>query len=219
VDAIFQQLIHKSFKSEFPSSSFLIREQSSKMKLHPVACSIVIVALSRYCLAEEIVTFDTAVSNCPPLGAVLPPPKLPSADPNVQALVSQADSLKSLISLNFGNATGVSVAIGSVYEAEPLLDVSYTPLVYNTTGTHTVDGDTFFRIGSVSKVFTVMGLLLLGDKIRMADPITKYVPELTRLKGEKDKNAVTAVDWDLISLDALTSQLAGVPYNCECSLY
>lgn len=75
------------------------------------------------------------------------------------------------------------MAIGSVYEAEPLLDVSYTPLVYNTIGTHTVDGDTVFRIGSDSKVFTVMGLLLLGDKISMTDPITKHVPELTRLKG------------------------------------
>jgi CubicO group peptidase (beta-lactamase class C family) len=185
------------------------------MNLHAVACLTLTVVFSRIGLAEDIVTFDTAVSNCPPLGAVLPPPKLPSADPNVQALASQTDYLQDLIGQNFGNATGVSVAIGSVFEDEPLLDVSYTPLVYNTTGTHTVDGDTVFRIGSVSKVFTVMGLLLLGDKISMADPITKYVPELTRLKGETDKNAVTAVDWDCVSLDALASQIAGIPYDCE----
>lgn len=185
------------------------------MKLLPVTILTLALVLSQYGLAEDIVTLDTAVSNCPPLGAVLPPPKTPSANPNVQALVSQADYLQGVIAQSFGNATGVSVSIGSIYEDEPLLGVSYTPLVYNTTGTHTVDGDTVFRIGSVSKVFTVMGLLLLGDKINMADPITKYVPELTRLKGEPDKNAVTAVDWDRVTLDALASQFAGIPYDCE----
>lgn len=185
------------------------------MKLHPIENLTLALVLSQHGLAEDIVTFDTAVSNCPPLGAVLPPPKSPSANPNVQALVSQADYFQGVIAQNFGNATGVSVAIGSIYEDEPLLGVSYTPLVYNTTGTHTVGGDTVFRIGSVSKVFTVMGLLLLGDKISMADPITKYVPELTRLKGETGKNAVTAVDWDRVTLDALASQFAGVPYDCE----
>lgn len=187
------------------------------MKFYSVMSLTWVVALSQYGLAEDIVTFDTAVSNCPPLGAVLPPPKSPSANPNIQALISQASYIQGLISQSFGNATGVSVAAGSVYEDEPILDIPYTPLVYNTTGAHTVDGDTVFRIGSVSKVFTVMALLLLGDKISMADPITKYIPELTRLNAEIDKNEVTSVDWDRVSLDALASQFAGVPYDCKCS--
>jgi CubicO group peptidase (beta-lactamase class C family) len=115
------------------------------------------------------------------------------------------------------NATALSLAVASVYEDQPFLNQSYSPLVYNSTGAHMVDGDIVFRIGSVSKVFTVMGLLLLGNKINWADPITKYVPELNRLKSQQDpQSVVTTVEWDLVSIDALASQLAGVGYDCEC---
>jgi hypothetical protein len=86
----------------------------------PVASLAAAVVLSLYDPAEAIVTFHATATNWPLLGAVLPPPKLSSADPNVQALVSQADYLHGLIGQNFGNTTDVSVAIESVYESKPL---------------------------------------------------------------------------------------------------
>lgn len=170
-----------------------------------------LLALSGRGLAETIVTSNTAVSNCPPLGAVLPPPKKPSADAAVNEVLSQLENLQDKAGLRLGNATGLSLSVGSVYEDDVLASLSYTPPLYNITGTHKVDGDTVFRIASVSKVFTVLGLLLLGDKIHFSDSVTRYVPELNQLKAEQSvQNRVTTVDWDLISIDALASQLAGV---------
>ncbi|KAJ5811339.1 hypothetical protein N7474_007640 [Penicillium riverlandense] len=174
----------------------------------------VLLSLSGCGLAETITTLNTAISNCPPLGAVLPPPKKPSTDAAVKAVLSELEVLQKEVSVQFGNATGLSLSIASAYEDDVLASLSYTPPLYNCTGTHKVDGDTVFRIASVSKVFTVLGLLLLGDKVNFSDPITKYVPELNRLKAEqKVQNRVTTVDWDLISIDALASQLAGVGSN------
>ena len=175
-----------------------------------------LITLSSFGLAETIVTLNTAVSNCPPLGAVLPPPKKPSTNAAVKEVLSQLKALQKEASVLLGDATGLSLSIASAYEDDVLASLAYTPQVYNATGTHKVDGDTVFRIASVSKVFTVMGLLLLGDKIDFSDRITKYVPELNHLKVEQSvKNRVTTVDWDRISIDALTSQLSGVGYNRE----
>jgi CubicO group peptidase (beta-lactamase class C family) len=170
-------------------------------------------------LAETIVTLDTALSNCPPLGAVLPPPRKPSSDSTVQAIVSELEELQSAAAELLQNATAMSVTIASMYEDTPLLSFAYTPPVRNTSGTSVVDGDTVFRIASVSKVFTVMGLLLLGDKVSMEDPITKYIPELGNLKAQQEVNtAVTTTNWDEITLDALASQLAGISDTCKLLL-
>jgi CubicO group peptidase (beta-lactamase class C family) len=175
-----------------------------------------LLVLSGCGLADTIVTLNTAISNCPPLGAVLPPPKKPSTDAAVKAVLSQLEALQKEVSVQFGNASGLSLSIASAYEDDVLASLSYTPALYNTTGTHKVDGDTVFTIASVSKVFTVLGLLLLGDEINFSDPITKYVPELYRLKAEQRvQNRVTTIDWDLISIDALASQLGGVGNDRE----
>lgn len=115
-----------------------------------------------------------------------------------------------------GNATALSLSVASAYEDGILANLAYTPLLYNSTGTHNVTGDTVFRIASVSKTITILSLLMLGDEIHFSDPITKYVPELNQLKTEQSvNNPVTTVDWDRITIDALASQLSGVGDSCE----
>lgn len=175
-----------------------------------------LLALAGYGLADKIVTPNTAVSNCPPLGAVLPPPKKPSKNEAVKKALSQIQGLQEEVGLLFGNATGVAVSLSSAYEDDILGSLTYTPAVYNTSGTHAVDGGTVFMIASVSKVFTAMGLLLLGGNISFSDPITKYVPELNQLKRQQSvQNEITVMDWDHITIDAMASHLGGVSGNCE----
>ncbi|CRG82772.1 hypothetical protein PISL3812_00118 [Talaromyces islandicus] len=170
-----------------------------------------LLALSGSVLADTILSKNTAIANCPPLGPVLPPPKNPSSDATVQATLSQLEALQDEVAGLVGNATALSLSVASAYEDKILANLAYTPLLYNSTGTHNVDGDTVFRIASVSKTFTVLGLLLLGDEIHFSDSITKYVPELNRLKGEQTvQNPVTTVNWDRITIGALASQLSGV---------
>ncbi|KAF3905354.1 Beta-lactamase [Arthrobotrys entomopaga] len=157
---------------------------------------------------------DKAISNCPPLGPVLPAPQNPASNPIVKATIEGITAALQSNVTQLGNATALSLGIASIYEKNPILSFSHTPTVFNKSGTHHVDGDTVFRIGSVSKTFTVLALQMLGGKVNLADPITKYIPELCNLaKQQSVRNAVTTVDWEVITLDSLASQLSGIPYD------
>jgi len=74
----------------------------------------------------------------------------------------------------------------------------------------TVDGDKVFRIASISKVFTVLAILLQQQEgnLSMKDPVTKYIPELA--EGSNDGGT----QWDRISLESLASQMSGVAREC-----
>ena len=154
---------------------------------------------------------------CPPIGPVLPDAKNLSTNPSVlQAGELVSEALQNLTTLS--NTTALSVGVGSV-ESGKLMQYSYTPSIFNTSGTSTVNGDTVFITGSVAKVFTVFAIqqLLAKGKILLSDPITKYVPELLQLaRQQTTQNAITTVDWNAITLEALSSQLAGI--SAECTL-
>jgi CubicO group peptidase (beta-lactamase class C family) len=162
--------------------------------------------------------FTFAGSNCPPLGPVLPAPKSPSSNNAVQfALVGLSAEFETLASSY--NATAISIAVASIHEKGPMLDLGHTPSIHNKRGTKKVDINTVYRIASVSKVFTVLALLQLKGKINLADPVTKYVPELRQLKKQEDTiNDITTVDWDEVTIDALASQLSDIGQNCTLSL-
>jgi CubicO group peptidase (beta-lactamase class C family) len=40
--------------------------------------------------------------------------------------------------------------------------------------------DTSLRVGSVTKTFTVLAILRSADKIKLSDPVTKFIPELSK---------------------------------------
>lgn len=65
-----------------------------------------------------------------------------------------------------------------------------------------IDGDSQYRIASISKVFTTLGLLYqhAAGKLSLDDPVDKYIAELK----ESDKGEVP---WKDITLRILASQL------------
>lgn len=78
-------------------------------------------------------------------------------------------------------------------------------------GTHSVTGDSVYRIASVTKLFTVFaGLLDLTD----ADwntPLTKIIPELANFTStHKNSNPIYTTAWDQITPWTLANQIAGV---------
>jgi D-alanyl-D-alanine carboxypeptidase len=75
-----------------------------------------------------------------------------------------------------GRAPGVSVAV--MRSRQVLLSRSYG-IANLETGTP-VTSETVFRAGSVTKQFTAAAILLLAqdDRLRIDDPLVKYVPEL-----------------------------------------
>ncbi|KAM0433991.1 hypothetical protein ACHAPT_003935 [Fusarium lateritium] len=156
-------------------------------------------------------------NHCPPLGPVLPAPTSPSTNDAVKSAVEAlTEGLKSLTG-SFEN-TAMSIGMISLHEDEPILDLHHTPPNLNARGVKKVDSDTVYRVGSVSKAFTVLAALKLSD-VRMDDAVTKYLPQLRELgKQQDEENSITVVDWDRISLQALASHMGGIPSDLATDL-
>lgn len=92
-----------------------------------------------------------------------------------------------------------------------MLEFHHTPPVLDKTGTSAIDSETIYRIGSISKIFAALSVLTQG-KMKMEDPITKYVPELLQLKRHAVPvaNDITAVNWDQVTVGSLASHMSGI---------
>lgn len=110
----------------------------------------------------------------------------------------------------------MSISVRSIHEGDKLLDMHYTPPTHDANSTTIVNADTVYRVGSISKIFTILGILHEG--IGMDDPITKYLPELGNLKAADGiNNDITAVSWDGITIGALASHMSGIGLDCKGS--
>ena len=112
------------------------------------------------------------------------------------------------------NTSTTSFAV-EVTSAEETLWGSYhtAPVLGNYTDSSPtqVTGDTYFRIASITKLFTVLAVLLQqkAGNMSLQDPIVKYIPEL--LVGQKEGG----IQWDQITLESMASQLSGIPRECK----
>ncbi|KAL1987291.1 hypothetical protein VTN96DRAFT_4319 [Rasamsonia emersonii] len=144
-------------------------------------------------------------AHCPPLGPVLPAPAQPLQNEAVQTAVAAISAAFHNLTAGL-NDTAISVGVASIHEDAPLLDLHWTPPQRSPNGTGNVDRNTVYRVGSISKVYTVLALQLLADRVQWTAPVTTYVPQLRQLSGSQ-------VDWDEVTVEALASHLAGVPAN------
>ncbi|KAG4285235.1 hypothetical protein FPRO06_06495 [Fusarium proliferatum] len=155
--------------------------------------------------------------HCPPIGPVLPVPTNPSSHQNVKiAIEAITETIKAYSSLL--HSTAVSVGVTSIHEDKPLLDFHHTPENLDPRGASKIDADSVYRIGSISKAYTTLAALKLKG-VGLHEPVTKYVPGLRKLnKQQSENNAITTVDWDKISLQALASHLGGMPADLATDL-
>ncbi|KAI1102712.1 beta-lactamase/transpeptidase-like protein [Jackrogersella minutella] len=160
-------------------------------------------------LAAGNVALAALNGHCPPLGPVLPAPTNPATHASVQSVIYNfTGAFQSLTAELY--STGVSFAIKSIHEASPLLELHHTPAVFNPNGTSTIDSQTVYRLGSISKIFAVLSILQQGH-VKLDDPVTQYVPELFDLKGETDEvSDITTVRWSEVTLGALASHMSGI---------
>ena len=104
------------------------------------------------------------------------------------------------------NNCSFSVEITST--SQTLMEAYRTAKVLNDTrpGDTRVDWDSLYRIASITKVFTTLGVLYQHEagNLSLDDPITNYIPEL----AEDDSGAIP---WSDITLRILASQLSGIP--------
>lgn len=158
-------------------------------------------------------SLSTADLLCRPEGPVVPRPRQLSVSPIFNSAVSNLTSTLDLAlnnSINPGFSTdNVSFSVGVVSLAQsnpavPLWEYHHLSAA-NTNGTTTLDRDSQWLIGSVSKVLS--DAVLLKSGLDLDSSITDYLPELS--KGE------SKIPWGNVTLGALAGQLSGIPPNCR----
>jgi CubicO group peptidase (beta-lactamase class C family) len=160
-----------------------------------------------------LVWASTAASLCAPLGPILPPVRISLSSNEVVRRSAQniTSTLTSLFETD--STTSLAVQARSLADSEPLFEYYHTAPTVNKTGAQKVTSQTQFRIASVTKAFTILAMLIHEDRFDWRDPITKYVPEL--LHGNASSSGVHGVKWNEVTLDALSSQLGGIPRDSK----
>jgi CubicO group peptidase (beta-lactamase class C family) len=166
-----------------------------------------------------------AVNPCPLLGPSWPAPTSISADPIVsEALQNVTTTIQQAISAGNFSGNSLSLQIFDANDPGALLSLSYTANDINTTlGVSKVDENTVFRIGSTSKLFTMIMLLIENGFSPLQDPISDFIPELRRAAIELSRNSTQWDDgidftkWNEVTVGELASHLAGIARDCMCS--
>lgn len=154
-------------------------------------------------------------SSCPPLGAVLPPPQAPSQNEAVK-LANQ--KLKSTIDSSFSsklNSSGISIMVKSIHEDEPLFSYHFTPPVLSDIGTASIDDNTIFRVGSLSKIFPALAALQ-SKSIHLDDSVLEYIPAL---KEAAASTSTETIPWEDVTVDSLMTHLSGLATDSKNSLH
>lgn len=168
-----------------------------------------------------------AKASCPIYGPLFPKPTNPLRHPAVQAAARALDDVFAQ-HIDHDNSTGsdhfsYSVEVFSGAEDAPLWSHYWTApdlKWFNSTGVMRVDGDTVYRIGSITKIFTMLTFLAtVGDGV-LNDPITEHLPEIAELARRADgaHDSIFTPDWDDITLGSLATQTSGLIRDCKSLL-
>jgi CubicO group peptidase (beta-lactamase class C family) len=126
------------------------------------------------------------------------------------AVASIEKSLKAVVSGEGFATTSYSVEVTS--SKETLWSSHHTARERNESriGMEVVDGNSVYRIASITKTFTTLGILQqhAAGNLSLDDPIEKYIAEL---QGHQSGN----IPWKDITLRTLASQLSGIPRECQ----
>lgn len=94
----------------------------------------------------------------------------------------------------------------------PTVQYHYTaPNIANSSyGVKKVDGDSVYRIASITKLITMLTGLLNIDSTDWDRPVTDFLPNL-RTSSSGSDDLTQNVQWDKVTVMALASHLGGIP--------
>ncbi|OCL14694.1 beta-lactamase/transpeptidase-like protein [Glonium stellatum] len=172
-------------------------------------------AFSALIISVQLLT-STAVPNCPLIGPEFPNPRNLSTHAAFQAAIKNLTDIFNYIDTS--NTTSAqnfsySVQVFSTDENFPTLfehhHTASNLRSFNSSGVRNVGASTVYRLGSVTKVFTVLAFLAEVGDTHFNEPITKFVPELANAT-KPGSDVVRYVNWEEVTIGGLASQMAGI---------
>ncbi len=156
------------------------------------------------------VILPSAFARCYEPSPAFPLPKLPRGSKYLTDLFASIDdSLKQAVAHDEFATSSFSVEVTS--SKETLWSSHHTARERNDTrpGAKIVDGSSVYRIASITKTFTTLGILQQYEagNLSLDDPIKEYIQEL-------DGKQKGTIPWHDITLRTLASQLSGIPREC-----
>ncbi|KAI1110398.1 beta-lactamase/transpeptidase-like protein [Nemania sp. NC0429] len=159
-----------------------------------------------------------AKQNCPLYGLGYPKPTNLFQYDEIR---DAASALDSLIGQYIDNATNTgsdrfsySVEVFAANEQEPLWSHYWTAKnLAGTPGVKKIDGNTVYRIGSLTKIFTMLTFLAEEGDSSWNEPISRYIPEIANMieDGPDDtSHSLSSPDWSSITIGSLASQISGL---------
>ncbi|KAL2139044.1 hypothetical protein VTI28DRAFT_5855 [Corynascus sepedonium] len=169
--------------------------------------------------AVAAATTVLAGPNCPPLGPVYEKPYRFKDSAAMQSAIANLTEVFQALDQNNStamraNTTSYSIEVFSTSEEEPLIfswhhTAAALREAKNNSGVRETSADTVYRLGSLTKVFTVYTWLVQDGDVKWNEPITKYVPELAAAADSARDDPVAHVPWDEVTIGALAGQLSG----------
>lgn len=176
-------------------------------------------------LSVAAATTAVAGPNCPPLGPVYEKPYNFKTSSAMQAAIANLTATFTAWDQNNSssirsNTTSYSIEVFSTSEKNPTIfswhhTAASLAAATNTSGVNKAGPDAVYRLGSLTKVFTVYTWLVQDGDVKWNEPITKYIPELAAAADRAKEDPVANVPWDEVTIGSLAGQLSGAIRDCE----
>ena len=151
-------------------------------------------------------------ASCSSQSPFYSPPAYSRQSSEIWEAFGQIEASLSRLIHNNSNLNTSSYSIEVTSSQSTLWSTFHTATDRNLTrpGAETVDESSRYRIASITKVFTVLGILQqhAAGNLSLDDVVDKYIPAL----GSSAHNSgQSSIAWSKITLRSLASQLSGLP--------
>ena len=165
--------------------------------------------------------FPSTTPSCTSQNPFFPPPIYSRQSSEIWETFSQIEASLSALTRNNSALNTSSYSIEVTSSHKTLWSTFHTARDKNLTrpGAETVDETSRYRIASITKVFTVLGILQqhAAGNLSLDDSVDKYIPDLFASLGQP---AGAPIPWHEITLRSLASQLSGLPRDwAQSDLY
>lgn len=163
----------------------------------------------------------TNANYCPLFGPAFPPPTGIEHDSHfIQATKEITTQIEKAIKSGNLSSDSISLQIFSGKDSHSAFSFSHTDdsIKNGSVGVREVDEDTVFRIGSSSKLWTMLLYMTFNGTKYFDEPAAKYVPELRRNPHSHtaEFDPIDTVSWEEVTIGQLASHQAGIARDCMC---